>query len=33
MNIKSKIIIAKFNIPVPIKKSIGSIESKTIALN
>ena len=33
MNIKSKIIIPKFNIPVPMKKSIGSTHSKMIAKN
>ncbi len=33
INIKSKIIIAKFNIPVPIKKNIGSTHSKMIAKN
>ena len=33
MKIKSKIIIPKFNMPVPIKKSIGSRHSKIIAQN
>ena len=31
INIKSKIIIPKFNVPVPIKKSMGSAHSKIIA--
>ena len=33
MKIKSKIIIPKFNMPVPIKKSIGSRHSNIIAQN
>ena len=33
INIKSKIITPKFNIPVPIKKNIGSAHSKIIAKN